>query len=132
MNRTRTDVIGRALKFSFAVWVLTCAIASRAAVPKYGYEIVHTFPHDVSAFTEGLFYLNGFLYESTGLEQHSSIRKVRLETREVVKKLAIAPQYFGEVIVNWQDHIIGLTYKTEVGFVFDLASFKQQRKFSYQ
>src|SRR5580658_6631058 len=54
--------------------------AAHAAVPVYGYEIVHTYPHDPTAFTEGLFYLNGFLYESTGLEHHSSIRKVRLET----------------------------------------------------
>ena len=131
MKRTRTDVIGRALKFSFAVWVLTCAIASRAAVPKYGYEIVHTFPHDTSAFTEGLFYLNGFLYESTGLEQHSSIRKVRLETGEVIQKVDIPAQYFGEGIVNWHGHLVSLTWKSQVGFVFDLATFKQQRRFSY-
>jgi glutamine cyclotransferase len=100
-------------------------------VPVYTVEVVHTYPHDVSAFTEGLFYLNGYLYESTGLEQHSSIRKVRLETGQVVKKLDIAPQYFGEGIVNWKDHIISLTWKTEVGFVFDLGSFKQERKFNY-
>src|SRR3984885_9843411 len=131
MNRTRTDVIGRALKFSFAVWVLTCAIASRAAVPKYGYEIVHTFPHDTSAFTEGLFYLNGFLYESTGLEQHSSIRKVRIATGEVVRKIDIPPQYFGEGIVNWQGRLISLTWKSQIGFVFDLDTFKLQRQFTY-
>src|ERR1700728_3812485 len=131
MNRTRTDVIGRALKFSFAVWVLTCAIASRAAVPKYGYEIVHTFPHDTSAFPEGLFYLNGYLYESTGLEQHSSIRKVRLETGEIVQKIDIPPQYFGEGIVNWQGHLISLTWKSQIGFVFDLNTFKLQKQFKY-
>jgi glutaminyl-peptide cyclotransferase len=100
-------------------------------VPVYTVEVIHAYPHDVNAFTEGLFYLNGFLYESTGLEQHSSIRKVRLETGEVIKKLDIAPQYFGEGIVNWKNHIISLTWKTEVGFVFDLGSFKQERKFSY-
>jgi glutaminyl-peptide cyclotransferase len=102
-----------------------------AEIPVYSVEVVHTYPHDVAAFTEGLFYLNGFLYESTGLEQHSSIRKVRLETGEVVQKLDIAPQYFGEGIVNWKNRIIGLTWKTEVGFVFNLASFKLERKFSY-
>lgn len=107
------------------------AAAADPAIPVYSVEVVHTYPHDTSAFTEGLFYLNGFLYESTGLEQHSSIRKVRLETGEVVKKLAIAPRYFGEGIVNWKDHIIGLTWKTQVGFVFDLASFKQEKTFTY-
>jgi glutaminyl-peptide cyclotransferase len=107
------------------------AALSSTEIPTYTVEIVHTYPHDVTAFTEGLFYLNGFLYESTGLEQHSSIRKVRLETGEVVKKLDISPQYFGEGIVNWKGRIISLTWKTEVGFVFDLASFKLERKFSY-
>ena len=106
-------------------------VCADPGVPVYTVEVVHTYPHDVSAFTEGLFYLNGYLYESTGLEQHSSIRKVRLETGQVVKKLDIAPQYFGEGIVNWKDHIISLTWKTEVGFVFDLGSFKQERKFNY-
>jgi glutaminyl-peptide cyclotransferase len=101
------------------------------ALPVYTAEVVHAYPHDTAAFTEGLFYLNGFLYESTGLEHHSSIRKVRLETGEVVQKRDISPQYFGEGIVNWQGHIISLTWKTQVGFIFDLASFKLQRQFSY-
>jgi len=100
-------------------------------IPVYDAEIVHTYPHDVAAFTEGLFYLNGFLYESTGLEQHSSIRKIRLETGEVVQQRDISREYFGEGIVNWKGHIISLTWKTQVGFVFDLASFKLQRQFSY-
>ena len=67
-------------------------IPAQAAVPTYGYEIVHTYPHDPHAFTEGLFYLNGFLYESTGLEGQSSIRKVKLETGEVVQKIDVPPQ----------------------------------------
>jgi glutaminyl-peptide cyclotransferase len=102
-----------------------------AEIPVYTAEVVHTYPHDTAAFTEGLFYLNGFLYESTGLEQHSSIRKVRLETGQVVQKRDISPQYFGEGIVNWKGHIVGLTWKTQVGFIFDLASFQLQRQFSY-
>ena len=58
--------------------------ATGAHAPTFDLEVVHVFPHDPHAFTEGLFYLNGYLYESTGLEQHSSIRKVRLETGQVV------------------------------------------------
>jgi len=116
----------------FALTLLLLAGASASAeIPLYTVEVVHTYPHDPSAFTEGLFYLNGYLYESTGLEQHSSIRKVRLETGEVVKKIDIAPQYFGEGIVNWKGRIVSLTWKTEVGFVFDLASFKLERQWSY-
>jgi glutaminyl-peptide cyclotransferase len=104
---------------------------AHSAVPVYGYDVVHTYPHDPSAFTEGLFYLNGFLYESTGLEQHSSIRKVQLETGAVLQKIDIPPQYFGEGIVAWGGHLISLTWKSEIGFVFDLSTLKLQRKFSY-
>jgi len=118
-------------KSTVALWIAIYAAASPAAVPIYQCDIVHTYPHDPAAFTEGLFYLNGFLYESTGLEQHSSIRKVRIDTGEVVKKIDIPPQYFGEGIVNWGTHLISLTWKSQVGFVFDLSSFKLQRQFHY-
>jgi glutamine cyclotransferase len=132
-RRTDTIAVGQRLKLLFALCALACAgAAAQAAVPRYAYEIVHTYPHDPSAFTEGLFYLNGFLYESTGLEEHSSIRKVRLETGEVLQKLDIPAQYFGEGIVNWQGQIISLTWKSQLGFVFDLATFKLQHQFHYQ
>jgi glutaminyl-peptide cyclotransferase len=122
----------RTLRISWVLWALTCALASPAAVPIYNFEIVHTYPHDTAAFTEGLFYLNGFLYESTGLEGRSSIRKVRLETGEVVQRLDVPAQYFGEGIVNWRGHLISLTWKSHVGFIYDLASFKFQRQFQYE
>jgi glutaminyl-peptide cyclotransferase len=120
------------LKFAFVVCTWAWAAASHADVPLYGYDIVHTYPHDPTAFTEGLFYLDGYLYESTGLEQHSSIRKVRLETGEVVQKLDVPAQYFGEGIVNWKSQLISLTWKSHVGFVRDLATFKVQRQFQYE
>jgi glutaminyl-peptide cyclotransferase len=110
--------------------VLACA-PTQAAVPTYDAEVVHTYPHDPSAFTEGLFYLNGYLYESTGLEHHSTIRKVRLETGEVVQKLDIPAQYFGEGIVDWHGRLISLTWKSQVGFVFDLKTLQLQRQFKY-
>jgi glutaminyl-peptide cyclotransferase len=106
-------------------------VHAQVSVPIYGYQVVHTYPHDTQAFTEGLFYLNGFLYESTGLERQSSIRKVRLETGEVVQKIEVPPQYFGEGIVNWKQHLVSLTWKSGVGFVYDLATLKVQRQFSY-
>ena len=122
----------RILSLFLALGTALFAVVSYAAVPIYDVDIIHTYPHDPSAFTEGLFYLNGFLYESTGLEQHSTIRKVRLDTGEVVKKIDIPPQYFGEGIVNWDGHLISLTWKSHVGFVFDLATFKLQRQFQYE
>ncbi len=110
-----------------------CLVAGAAAasVPIYDVDVVHTYPHDPGAFTEGLFYLDGFLYESTGLEHHSSIRKVRLETGIVLQHIDIPPQYFGEGIVNWGSRLMSLTWKSQVGFVFDLKTLTLQRQFKY-
>jgi glutaminyl-peptide cyclotransferase len=113
------------------LWACEHAPSPPAGVAEYGYEVVHAYPHDPTAFTEGLFYLDGFLYESTGLERRSTIRKVRLETGEIVQNHALPDQYFGEGIVNWKDHLIQLTYKTQVGFVYDLAGFACLRQFQY-
>ncbi|MGD1097220.1 MAG: glutaminyl-peptide cyclotransferase [Bryobacteraceae bacterium] len=119
--------------FVLLIALATCACgpAAEVGIPEYGYQVVHTYPHDPSAFTEGLFYLDGFLYESTGLEFQSSIRKVRPETGEIVQKHDLPGQYFGEGIVNWKDRLIGLTYRSQVGFVYGLDSFVVQRQFAY-
>src|SRR5205807_568103 len=110
-----------------------CELRSRIArpIPEFTYEVVHTYPHDRAAFTEGLFYWDGFLYESTGILAQSSIRKVRLETGEVLQKQDIPERYFGEGIVNWKDRLIALTYTTQVGFVYDLAGFGLRSQFEY-
>ena len=114
--------------------VLIAAMAlgpAQAAVPEYRAVIVKTYPHDPQAFTEGLFYKDGFLYESTGREGHSSIRRTVLETGKVTQQHSLDPRYFGEGIVNWQDKLIELTWKSEVGFVYDLATFRQRFDFHY-
>jgi glutaminyl-peptide cyclotransferase len=116
-------------------WLLLVLLAfgvAQAAVPIYKVEVVKTYPHDPGAFTEGLFYLNGYFYESTGLEQHSSIRKVEIETGKVLQKVDIPPQYFGEGIVNWGNRIVSLTWKNQLGFVFDLRTLKLRREFHYE
>jgi glutaminyl-peptide cyclotransferase len=116
-----------------AAWLLIvlCCQTAGANVPLYGYEVVHTYPHDRGAFTEGLFYLNGYLYESTGLVGQSSIRKVRLETGEILKKIDVPAPYFGEGIVNWKNRIVSLTWQSHVGFVYDLATLHRDREFGY-
>ena len=121
----------RLLLCALALAAYACAPASPADTPQYTYEIVHAYPHDRTAFTEGLFYLDGFLYESTGLEGQSTVRKVRVETGEVVQRHDLPGEYFGEGIINWKDRLIQLTYKTQVGFVYNLASFATERQFSY-
>jgi glutaminyl-peptide cyclotransferase len=115
-----------------ALVACACGPASQAGVPEYGYDVVHVYPHDRTAFTEGLFYLNGFLYEATGLERESSIRKVKLETGEVLQEHRLPPEYFGEGIVKWKDKLYQLTYKTEVGFIYDFNTFQQTGEFHYQ
>jgi len=102
-----------------------------APIPVYGFQVVRAYPHDPGAFTEGLFYKDGFLYESTGLNGQSTVRKVRLETGEVVQRTELPPQLFGEGISDWGDRIIGLTWQTQVGFVLDMKTFELQRQFSY-
>jgi glutamine cyclotransferase len=114
-----------------ALATLGCSSDPPVEVQDYGYEVVHEYPHDPAAFTEGLFYLNGFLYEGTGMEKESSIRKVRLETGEVVQKHDLPGHYFGEGVINWKDRLIELTYKSQVGFVYDLAGFTLRKQFEY-
>jgi glutamine cyclotransferase len=96
-----------------------------------GYKIVHTYPHDPGAFTQGLVFYDGYLYEGTGMIGESSIRKVELTTGKVVQKVDLPPPYFGEGIVLWKDKLIELTWQSKIGFVYDRATFKQLRTFTY-
>jgi glutamine cyclotransferase len=101
------------------------------AVPTYGYKIVNSFPHDVQAFTEGLVYDNGYLYEGTGLKGQSSLRKVDLSSGRVLQKYELATNYFGEGITVYGENIIQLTWKSHLGFVYDKNTFTHIRDFTY-
>ena len=96
-------------------------VPTRATLPIYGFEVVKAYPHDPKAFTEGLFYKDGFLYESTGGEDagESTLRKVELETGKVVQKWALPTGEFGEGISMIGDKIYMLTWRDQVGRVFD-------------
>jgi glutaminyl-peptide cyclotransferase len=100
-------------------------------VPFCSIRIVHVYPHDPTAFTQGLLFADGFLYESTGLHGESSLRKVNLETGEVVRSHALHPQYFGEGLTLWQDRLIQLTWKNGIAFVYDKESFVLKGTFTY-
>jgi glutamine cyclotransferase len=97
----------------------------------YGYDVVRTYPHDRTAYTQGLIYLDGFLYEGTGLNGYSTVRKVKLDTGEVVQKISLPFQHFGEGLTAWRDSLIQLTWKSGIGFVYDRTSFQQRRTFPY-
>ncbi len=109
----------------------TSAQGRAGAVPVFTYHIVNIYPHDRTAFTQGLQYVDGVLYEGTGLEGQSTIRKVKLETGQVLQQRRVDSRYFGEGIVVWKKSLIQLTYTTGIGFVYDLATFDRLKAFNY-
>lgn len=107
------------------------APAWAGAPPQYGYDVVKVYPHDPGAFTQGLLWRDGFLYESTGLHGRSSVRKVTLETGVPEQERLIDSRHFGEGVVDWKDRLITLTWQDQMGFIFDLATFERIGEFSY-
>jgi glutamine cyclotransferase len=98
---------------------------------EYTFKIIRDYPHDPSAFTQGLVYHDGFFYEGTGLNGRSSLRKVRPETGEVVLHVDLSGEYFGEGIAIVRNKVIQLTWQSHVGFVYNLSDFKLLKQFSY-
>ncbi len=98
---------------------------------QYGFEIIRTLPHDPDAFTQGLIYYKGFLYESTGLRGHSSLRKIDPATGKVLKMEKLAPFYFSEGIAIRGNKIYMLTYLSQVCLIFGLESLKLETSLSY-
>ena len=115
----------------FACCLLVCAAFATAQAPEYGYRVVHVYPHDPNAFTQGLEFRAGFLYEGTGLNGKSSVRKVQLETGKVLQQVNLDSQYFGEGITVYNQQILELTWRSYIGFVYDQASFRRLRSFYY-
>jgi glutaminyl-peptide cyclotransferase len=110
----------------------TAAKHRSAPTPEYSFKIVHAFPHDSTAFTQGLAWRDGLLYEGTGLKGRSSLRKVRLETGDVIQRVDLAPEYFGEGITFYKNEIFQLTWFSQTGFVYDASDFRLLRQFSYK
>ena len=113
---------------ALAALAFAAPVAARDALPVYGYTVVHAWPHDPKAYTEGLFYLDGHLYESTGQVGSSSVRKVELETGKVLQQTDTPWPAYGEGIVAWRDRLIQLTWRDHEGFVYDLATLKPRLK----
>ena len=121
------------LNFSISILLTVVALNVNAQdVKRYGYEVINQYPHDKQAFTQGLLFIDGALYESTGRYGQSTVRKVELGSGEVKQSTAIASKYFGEGLVNWQDTLINITWKSRTALVFDKQSFKEVGRFSYE
>lgn len=113
------------------IFISAAAYSAQSNAPTFGYRIIHTYPHDPKAFTQGLIYLDGYLYESTGLQGQSSLRKVELQTGKVLQRYDLAPDIFGEGLTNWKNTLIQLTWKKQTGFVYDRTTFHLLRTFQY-
>jgi glutamine cyclotransferase len=109
----------------------TFEIFSDLEPERFRYRTVKDFPHDKRAWTQGLFYHNGFFYEGTGQLSASFLRKVEISTGKVLQQHALAGQYFGEGIALHNSEIFQLTWQTQRGFVYDAATFQVKREFTY-
>lgn len=105
-----------------------CDPAPSASKP---FEVVHTYPHDPGAFTQGLLYLDGVLYESTGLNGRSSLRKVELQTGKVLQQVDVPSLYFAEGLAELNGKLYQLTWRDKTAFVYDLKTFHQETNFFY-
>jgi len=129
-----------ALGLAFAAGSPTVSHALRVAqrtdqpelIPVFGATVVHTYPHDPSAFTQGLEYFGGYLYESTGRGGQSTLRKVTLTTGKVVQQRSLPAEYFGEGLTLFNGKIYQLTWLSKLGFIYDLETFQPRGHFKYQ
>lgn len=108
-----------------AVWSITRA----GAAPAAGYKIVAVYPHDPTAYTQGLTYVDGKLYESTGHYGQSALRQVELETGKIIREQKLKSDYFAEGLTNWKGTLVQLTWKNGVGFIYDQTNFKFIKSF---
>jgi glutamine cyclotransferase len=124
------------VRFALALCATACIAGCPPSPPPtdattYTYEVVNSYPHDTTAFTQGLFYHDGALYEGTGRTGESNMRKVALETGQVQMQRDLDDRYFGEGIARVENRIIQLTWRTEKAFVYSLDTFAPQGEFSY-
>lgn len=114
--------------FALAIWA-----SAQSAVPARAdtYQIIHTYPHDAKAFTQGLIYVDGHLYESTGENGRSSVRMIELTTWRVLQKYDLPSEYFGEGLTDWGSDLLQLTWKAQKGFIYDRFSFAVRGTFAY-
>src|SRR5579859_6664456 len=119
MLRRTNDL--RCIRKECAAFALLVLVAGGAAVaaPVEGYKVVAKYPHSTSSYTEGFFYLNGFFYEGTGLQGQSQLLVSVPKTGQVMQRVDLPPQYFGEGIIDWGANIYEWTWQSNIGFVYD-------------
>lgn len=116
----------------FLLFFFAMGFSSFAAAPVTGYQVVRVYPHDAKAFTQGLIFVGGHLYESTGLTGLSSVRMVDLATGQILKNYAMPQEYFGEGLTEWGGTLVQLTWQAQKGFVYDREKFTLLKTFPYE
>lgn len=138
---TRSHLMLLALLALLAVLLYAAPISAEKAgtdsintstIPVFGYRIINTYPHDPSAFTQGLVFDDGVFYEGTGLNGQSTLRRVDLKTGQVLQQTNLSNEFFGEGIAIWEDRLIQLTWQSGQGFVYGKENLTRIGNFSYQ
>jgi len=122
------------MRFSASVRFLasvTILLTGGCADASDTYRIVHAYPHDQHAFTQGLVYVDGHLYESTGIRGQSSLREEELESGRIQRMQLVPDQYFAEGLTDWKNTLVQLTWQSHIAFVYDRATFRLLRTFHY-
>ncbi|WP_224249320.1 glutaminyl-peptide cyclotransferase [Hyalangium gracile] len=117
--------------FPLAMLAACSAHGASQGAPTSGFEIIQSWPHDPKAFTQGLVYRDGRLYEGTGLNGRSELREVNLETGEVLRRVALEDRHFGEGLTLLGGKLYQLTWRSQVGFIHDAATFQPAGQFRY-
>ena len=122
----------RKLRSTAAFVALVCfAAVSACAAPVSRVRVVRRLPHSTASYTEGFFFRDGFFYEGTGMEGHSEVRITDVATGKVIQERKLAPEYFGEGIVDWGDSVLEWTWQSHIGFILDRTSLHVTGQFHY-
>ncbi len=125
-------LVSGAILLAIRLWPASSAGSVPESLPAHlTYEVVEAYPHDPGAFTQGLLFHDGFLYESTGLYGESSLRKVALETGEVLARVDLPPNTFGEGLALWENRLVQLTWQENTSFIYNLTDFSLLGTFAY-
>jgi glutamine cyclotransferase len=130
----RSGPVGREARLTrnlVCLALLAHAVLAWAAAPVLGYKVVAKLPHSTESYTEGFFYRDGMFYEGTGLAGHSRLLVTQPETGKVLQSFRLAPEYFGEGIVDWGPNLYEWTWQSHVGFIYDRFSLRKIREFTY-
>jgi len=114
-----------------ASFVATMPTDAQTKTPRFSFKVVKAFPHDPTAFTQGLVFADGIFYESTGLRGYSTLRKVAPDTGAVIQQVPVESRYFAEGLALVGNELLQLTWEERVGFVYDKATLKRLRTFTY-